>query len=58
MRNNVFDLDQDSTIISVLAVRDPPRASRAELHTLAVKVLAGFMACVLILYASGGASWP
>ena len=57
MRNNVFDLDQDSTILSVLAVREPHRASRSPMHTLGVALLIGITAGLVILYLSGGTPW-
>ena len=55
MRNTFFDVDQDSTIVSMLTVRDSMQPAKSP---LTYKVLAGSAAVILlILYLSGGAPW-
>ena len=57
MRNNVFDLDQDSTIVSVLALREPYPAGRSEAHSRVVKLVLGCAAGLAVLYLGTVLPW-
>ena len=57
MRQTTFDLDGDSTIVSVLAVREPQRAAWSALHALALTLLTAACAGVVILALRGHAPW-
>jgi len=57
MRNNVFDLDQDSTIVSVLAIREPYARRRRDAPTLAVRLVIGCAVGLAVLYFGMGLPW-
>lgn len=55
MRNSFFDVDEDSTIVSMLTLRDAGQPARS---AVTYKVLAGWAAVILLLlYLGGGAAW-
>ena len=58
MRNTFFDMDEDSTIVSMLAVRERPDARQLANSHLVLKIIWACIALfLLILYLSRGTPW-
>jgi hypothetical protein len=57
MRHTRFDLDQDSTIVSILAVRQAHRGSWSARQVVGMAILTATIAGLLLLYMRGTLGW-
>lgn len=57
MKHTAFDLDQDSTIVSVLAIREPRQSGLTAGQVLGLAILTATSACVLVWYLGGAIGW-
>jgi hypothetical protein len=60
MRNKMLDLDQESTIVSMLILREPLRAGRrrrTDIGVLTLKLVVGCAGFLVVLFLGGGSPW-